>query len=86
MEGGETTAQTIDSDLSCFLAAIKQSGKLTVATAAVAFPTRRPGPYHHWSERIGQPLVTKEQGRGTQLTALGERLLWAREASMRGSP
>jgi len=28
---------------------------------------------------MGQPLVAKEQGRGTELTALGERLLWIRE-------
>jgi molybdate-binding protein len=32
-----------------------------------------------WSERIGQPLVTKEQGRGSRLTELGEKLLWLRE-------
>ena len=28
---------------------------------------------------MGLPLVAKEQGRGTKLTALGERLLWMRE-------
>src|SRR6185437_16017515 len=32
-----------------------------------------------WSERMGQPLVSKEQGRGTRLTELGEKLLWLRE-------
>ena len=32
-----------------------------------------------WSGIVGQPLVTKEQGRGTHLTPLGERLLWLRE-------
>ena len=32
-----------------------------------------------WSDIIGQPLVAKEQGRGSQLTPLGERLLWLRE-------
>ena len=28
---------------------------------------------------MGQPLVSKEQGRGTKLTKLGEKLLWLRE-------
>jgi putative molybdopterin biosynthesis protein len=77
---GKQPRKPIDSDLFRLLAAIKQSGKLTVATAAVGIPYRQAwGLITTWSERIGQPLVTKEQGRGTRLTALGERLLWARE-------
>jgi putative molybdopterin biosynthesis protein len=77
---GKTPRKPIDSDLFRLLAAIKQSGKLTVATAAVGLPYRQAwGLITTWSERIGQPLVTKEQGRGTRLTALGERLLWVRE-------
>jgi putative molybdopterin biosynthesis protein len=77
---GKQPRKPIDSDLFRLLAAIKQSGKLTVATAAVGMPYRQAwGLITTWSERIGQPLVTKEQGRGTRLTALGERLLWARE-------
>jgi putative molybdopterin biosynthesis protein len=77
---GKQPRKPIDSDLFLLLAAIKQSGKLTIATAAVGIPYRQAwGLITTWSERIGQPLVTKEQGRGTRLTALGERLLWARE-------
>jgi putative molybdopterin biosynthesis protein len=77
---GNEPRKPIDSDLFRLLAAIKQSGKLTVATAAVGMPYRQAwGLITTWSERIGQPLVTKEQGRGTRLTALGERLLWVRE-------
>jgi putative molybdopterin biosynthesis protein len=77
---GKQPRKPIDSDLFLLLAAIKQSGKLTVATAAVGIPYRQAwGLITTWSERIGEPLVTKEQGRGTRLTALGERLLWARE-------
>jgi putative molybdopterin biosynthesis protein len=77
---GNEPRKPIDSDLFRLLAAIKQSGKLTVATAAVGMPYRQAwGLITIWSERIGQPLVTKEQGRGTRLTALGERLLWVRE-------
>jgi hypothetical protein len=32
-----------------------------------------------WSERMGKPLVTKEQGRSTRPAALGEQLLSIRE-------
>jgi molybdate transport repressor ModE-like protein len=77
---GKQPRKPIDGNLFRLLAAIKQSGKLTVATAAVGLPYRQAwGLIATWSERIGQPLVTKEQGRGTQLTALGEQLLWVRE-------
>jgi putative molybdopterin biosynthesis protein len=77
---GSEPRRPIDTDLFRLLAAIKQSGKLTVATAAIGLPYRQGwGLITTWSERIGQPLVTKEQGRGTRLTALGERLLWVRE-------
>jgi len=30
-----------------------------------------------WADFFGAPLVEREQGRGTHLTALGERLVWA---------
>jgi molybdate transport repressor ModE-like protein len=30
-----------------------------------------------WGDFFGAPLVTREQGRGTHLTALGEKLVWA---------
>jgi molybdate transport repressor ModE-like protein len=30
-----------------------------------------------WAEFFGAPLVAREQGRGTRLTALGEKLVWA---------
>jgi molybdate transport repressor ModE-like protein len=30
-----------------------------------------------WADFFGAPLVAREQGRGTQLTALGEKLVWA---------
>jgi putative molybdopterin biosynthesis protein len=70
----------IDADLFRLLEAIKRSGKLTVATAEVGLPYRQAwGLITTWSERMGLPLVAKEQGRGTKLTALGERLLWMRE-------
>jgi len=77
---GHQPRKPIDPDLFRLLEAIKHSGKLTVATAQVGLPYRQAwGLITAWSERMGQPLVIKEQGRGTRLTALGERLLWIRE-------
>src|SRR5579871_6610482 len=77
---GNQPRKPIDPDLFRLLEAIKRSGKLTVATAEVGMPYRQAwGLITTWSERLGQPLVTKTQGRGTQLTALGERLVWIRE-------
>ncbi|HEX5507743.1 MAG TPA: substrate-binding domain-containing protein [Pseudolabrys sp.] len=80
--------KAIDPELFRLLEAIQQSGKLTVATKQVGMPYRQAwGLITTWSERMGQPLVAKEQGRGTHLTALGERLLWIRERiSARLSP
>ena len=77
---GSHPRRAIDPDLFRLLEAIRHSGKLTVATVQVGLPYRYAwGLITTWSERIGQPLVVKEQGRGTQLTALGDRLLWVRE-------
>lgn len=70
----------IEPELFQLLEAIRETGKLTAATARVGLPYRQAwGLIAKWSGVIGQPLVAKEQGRGTQLTSLGERLLWLRE-------
>ncbi len=77
---GHQARKPIDADLFRLLKAIKRTGKLTLATSEVGLPYRQAwGLITMWSERMGQPLVVKEQGRGTNLTALGERLLWIRE-------
>jgi putative molybdopterin biosynthesis protein len=77
---GRQARKPIDADLFRLLKAIKRTGKLTLATSEVGLPYRQAwGLITMWSERMGQPLVVKEQGRGTNLTALGERLLWIRE-------
>ena len=70
----------IDADLFRLLEAIKRSGKLSVAAAEVGLHYRQAwGLITTWSERMGQPLVAKARGRGTRLTAPGERLLRIRE-------
>jgi putative molybdopterin biosynthesis protein len=77
---GHQARKPIDADLFRLLKTIKRTGKLTLATSEVGLPYRQAwGLITMWSERMGQPLVVKEQGRGTNLTALGERLLWIRE-------
>ncbi len=77
---GLQTRKQIEPELFQLLEAIRETGKLTAATARVGLPYRQAwGLIAKWSGVIGQPLVAKEQGRGTQLTSLGERLLWLRE-------
>jgi len=79
-KAGHLPKKSVDPELFALLEAIKNTGKLTEATEQVGMPYRQAwGLITTWSERMGQPLVTKEQGRGTQLTALGQRLLWIRE-------
>jgi molybdate transport repressor ModE-like protein len=57
---------------------IRSTGKITRAAGRAHLS------YRHcwnltekWAEFFGAPLVAREQGRGTHLTALGEKLVWA---------
>ena len=60
------------------LESIRDAGKLTVAAAAVGISYR-----HAWNllnrgaDILGLPLVIMRKGHGSQLSALGEKLLWA---------
>lgn len=77
---GPQSRNSIEPELFALLEAIRDTKKLTSATSRVGLPYRQAwGLIEKWSGEIGQPLVIKEQGRGTRLTALGERLLWLRE-------
>ena len=77
---GVQPRKPIEPELFELLEAIRETGKLTSATTKVGLPYRQAwGLLAKWSDIIGQPLVDKEQGRGSQLTPLGERLLWLRE-------
>lgn len=79
-KAGHQPRKSVDPELFALLDAIKNTGKLTEATEQVGMPYRQAwGLITAWSERMGQPLVSKEQGRGTRLTELGEKLLWLRE-------
>jgi molybdate transport repressor ModE-like protein len=67
------------------LAAIHTAGKLTVAAESVHLSYRHAWDLlRKWGEVFGSPLVTMERGRGAQLTALGEKLLWAEQRTEAG--
>jgi molybdate transport repressor ModE-like protein len=79
-KAGHAPRKSVDPELFALLDAIKNTGKLTEATERVGMPYRQAwGLITAWSERMGQPLVSKAQGKGTTLTELGEKLLWLRE-------
>lgn len=68
----------VDPQLFALLEAIRQTRKLTAAAAQVGLHYRQAwGLITSWSDALGQPLVLKERGRGTSLTALGDGLLQA---------
>src|SRR5262249_12026295 len=72
--GGEE----LDLTLLSLLDAIEQSGKLTVAARAAGMSHRHAwNLIEKWADFFGAPLVLIERGRGTQLSALGAKLLWA---------
>lgn len=68
----------VDPQLFALLDAIRQTRKLTTAAAKVGLHYRQAwGLITSWSDALGQPLVLKERGKGTSLTALGNCLLQA---------
>src|ERR1044071_5543921 len=68
----------LDLTLLDLLDAIESSGKLTVAARAARISHRHAwNLLEKWSDFFGVPLVTIERGRGTQLSELGAKLLWA---------
>ena len=74
----ESAEREFDFRLVTLLAGIEADGKLTQAAEAAAISYRHAwNLIAQWEEFFGAPLVTKEQGRGTSLTPLGRRLLWA---------
>ena len=67
-----------DFRLVTLLAGLAADGKLTQAAEAAGISYRHAwNLIGQWEEFFGAPLVDKAQGRGSTLTALGERLLWA---------
>lgn len=70
----------LDPQLFPVLQAIHDAGKLTVAASRAGLSYRHAwNLIGRWSEFFGSPLVNLERGRGTTLTPLGEKLLWAEQ-------
>ena len=61
-----------------FLNEIRATGKITRAAAHAHMSYRHCWDLiEKWTEFFGAPLVERAQGRGTRLTPLGEKLVWA---------
>jgi molybdate transport repressor ModE-like protein len=74
----KTGQPELDLTLLDLLDAIEHTGKLTAAARAAGISHRHAwNLIEKWSDFFGAPLVTIERGRGTQLSPLGAKLLWA---------
>jgi molybdate transport repressor ModE-like protein len=84
---GETERE-FDFQLIAILGELDASGKLTQAAERAGISYRHAwNLVGEWEAFFGAPLVTKERGRGSTLTPLGSRLLWAgRRAQARLAP
>ena len=72
--------EELDQQLFPVLQAIHDAGKLTVAASKAGLSYRHAwNLIGRWSTFFGSPLVNLERGRGTTLTPLGEKLLWAEQ-------
>src|SRR5262249_44166766 len=61
-----------------FLNEIRATGKITQAAQRAQMSYRHSwNLIEKWAAFFGAPLVEREQGRGTRLTPLGEKLVWA---------
>jgi molybdate transport repressor ModE-like protein len=61
-----------------FLNEIRATGKITSAAGRAHMSYRHCwNLIEKWAAFFGAPLVEREQGRGTRLTPLGEKLVWA---------
>lgn len=82
------TEREFDFQLIAILGELDATGKLTHAAETAGISYRHAwNLVQEWESFFGTALVTKERGRGSTLTALGERLLWAgRRAQARLAP
>lgn len=79
----DETGQRIGPEVFALLAAINTSRKLTEASEAVGVSYRHAwGLVEAWGEFFGRPLVKFERGKGTSLTPLGEKVLWAEQRAV----
>ncbi|WP_370278459.1 substrate-binding domain-containing protein [Pontibacterium sp.] len=70
----------LNPQLFSLLRAIHEEGKLTAATKKAGISYRHGwNLLNTWAAFFGVPLVELQKGRGAQLTALGEKLIWAEQ-------
>lgn len=70
----------VDPVLFVLLAHLQTDKRLTTAAAKANISYRHAwNIIKKWNTHFGQALVEKNKGRGTELTALGEKLLWAEQ-------
>lgn len=70
--------RTLDPQLFVLLRHIEQDKKLTSAARTAGISYRHAwNQLNKWADFFGTPLVELEKGRGAQLSALGQKLLWA---------
>jgi molybdate transport repressor ModE-like protein len=75
---GKAGERELELSLLPLLDGIEQTGKLTHAARSAGVSHRHAwNLIERWSDFFGAPLVMIERGRGTQLSALGAKLLWA---------
>ena len=73
-----TGERDFDFTLLALLEALEQSGKLTIAARQAGVSYRHAwNLIEKWAGIFGAPLVQMERGRGSQLSPLGAKLLWA---------
>lgn len=72
--------ERLDARLFTVLRAIRDEGKLTDAARAAGLSYRHAWDLlGRWNRFFGSPLVAMERGKGTRLSSLGEKLLWAEQ-------
>ena len=72
--------EQLDPRLFALLREIHKQGKITQAAEACGFSYRHAwNLLQYWQEFFGTPLIEKQRGRGSQLSPLGEKLLWAEQ-------
>jgi len=76
----DSEGNQLNPQLFSLLGAIHEKGKLTAATSQIGISYRHGwNLLNTWAAFFGLPLVEMQKGKGANLTALGEKLLWAEQ-------
>ncbi len=77
---GQPVSKSGEAQLFAMLEGVHQEGSLRAAVSRAGLSYRYAwGLIGRWEKLFGQQLVIMERGRGTRLTPLGEKLLWAQK-------